>query len=98
MELRFLDLIVIVLYLAVTLAVGVYFARRQTSKAVESLDYHTVASRSLDGGRSWRLESPLIGQPPSQTTPLFRLTGNDPDSRSTNCHSTGCIQMPTGTA
>ena len=32
MELRFLDLIVIVLYLAITLAVGVYFARRQTSK------------------------------------------------------------------
>jgi SSS family solute:Na+ symporter len=32
MQLRVLDLVVIVLYLALTLAVGVYFARRQTSK------------------------------------------------------------------
>ena len=42
-------------------------------QAVESLDYHTVASRSLDGGRSWLLESPLIGQPPSQTTHTIRV-------------------------
>jgi SSS family solute:Na+ symporter len=29
---RFLDLVVIILYLVVTLGVGVYFAKRQTSK------------------------------------------------------------------
>jgi solute:Na+ symporter, SSS family len=32
MQLRLLDLVVIVLYLALTLGVGIYFARRQTSK------------------------------------------------------------------
>ena len=41
-------------------------------QAVESLDYHTVASRSLDGGKTWRLESPLLRQPPPRTTHTIR--------------------------
>jgi sialidase-1 len=42
-------------------------------EAVESLDYHTVASRSLDGGRSWQLESALVSEPPPQTTHTIRV-------------------------
>jgi hypothetical protein len=42
-------------------------------QAVESLDYHTVASRSLDGGRTWVLESALIDEPPANTTHTIRV-------------------------
>ncbi|MFB3904765.1 MAG: sialidase family protein [Acidobacteriota bacterium] len=42
-------------------------------EAVESLDYHTVASRSADGGRTWQLESPLLSDPPARTTHTIRV-------------------------
>jgi hypothetical protein len=42
-------------------------------QAVESLDYHTVASRSRDGGRNWQLESPLLAQPRPRTTHTIRV-------------------------
>ena len=32
-------------------------------EAVESLDYCTYVSRSLDGGKTWRFEGPVIGTP-----------------------------------
>ena len=34
----------------------------------ESLDYHTVLARSVDGGRTWRLENRLVEHPPGPRT------------------------------
>jgi sialidase-1 len=42
-------------------------------EAVESLDYHTVASRSRDGGRTWQLESALLADPPAAATHTIRV-------------------------
>lgn len=41
-------------------------------QAVESLDYHTVVARSVDGGNTWDLENPLVPEPPSSTTHTIR--------------------------
>jgi sialidase-1 len=41
-------------------------------QAVESLDYHTVGTRSLDEGRTWKPEGPLIESPPPRTTHTIR--------------------------
>ncbi|MGH9397245.1 MAG: sialidase family protein [Terriglobia bacterium] len=43
-------------------------------EAVESLDYHTVAARSLDGGETWTLEKSLIATPSPATTHTIRTS------------------------
>ncbi len=44
-------------------------------QAVESLDYHTVAARSTDGGETWLVEGPLLGGPlPPSTTHTVRTS------------------------
>jgi sialidase-1 len=43
-------------------------------EAIESLDYHTVLSRSLDGGATWGLEGPLIKAPPLRTSHTARTS------------------------
>lgn len=43
-------------------------------EAIESLDYHTVLSRSLDGGATWNLEGPLIQAPPPRTSHTARTS------------------------
>ncbi len=42
--------------------------------AVESMDYHTVAARSSDGGKSWHLERALLPQPLAGTTHTIRTS------------------------
>ena len=41
-------------------------------EAVESVDYHTMAARSRDGGATWELEGPLIPNPPPRTSHTVR--------------------------
>src|SRR5213593_613607 len=41
-------------------------------QAVEAFDYHTAAARSVDGGRTWSLEGPLVTDPPPGTTHTIR--------------------------
>jgi hypothetical protein len=36
-------------------------------QAVESLDYHTVVSRSGDEGKTWNIEGPILRDPPART-------------------------------
>lgn len=43
-------------------------------EAIESLDYHTVLSRSIDGGSSWSLEGPLLKTPPPRTSHTVRTS------------------------
>lgn len=43
-------------------------------EAVESLDYHTVLSRSLDGGITWNIEGRLLKTPPPRTTHTVRTS------------------------
>jgi sialidase-1 len=43
-------------------------------EAVESLDYHTVATRSRDGGKTWHLEGALVQRPPAGTTHTVRTS------------------------
>ncbi len=38
------------------------------ASAGESLDYHTVLSRSLDAGKTWHLEGPLLDKPSDRPT------------------------------
>jgi len=41
-------------------------------QAVEAFDYHTELARLVDGGTTWKLERPLISQPPPSTTHTIR--------------------------
>ncbi len=43
-------------------------------EAIESLDYHTVLSRSLDGGASWTLERRVLDAPPPRTSHTIRTS------------------------
>jgi sialidase-1 len=43
-------------------------------QAVESLDYHTVVSRSSDEGKTWDLLRPILAHPPAKTTHSVRTT------------------------
>ena len=38
------------------------------ASASQSLDYHTVLSRSLDGGKSWHLQGPVLDKPCERPT------------------------------
>lgn len=50
-----------------------FVATFDLGQAVEALDYHTVAARSVDGGNTWSLEHPLIADPPPSTTHTIRV-------------------------
>jgi hypothetical protein len=43
-------------------------------EAVESLDYHSVLSRSLDGGMTWNLEGSILKNPVPGTTHTIRTS------------------------
>ena len=43
-------------------------------QAVEALDYHTVVTRSLDGGETWNLEGRLLKEQPPSSTHTIRTT------------------------
>lgn len=43
-------------------------------QAVESLDYHTVVSRSKDEGKTWNIEGPILQDPPARTTHSVRTS------------------------
>ena len=43
-------------------------------EAIESLDYHTVLSRSLDGGATWNLERRVLDAPPARTSHTIRTS------------------------
>jgi hypothetical protein len=43
-------------------------------EAVESLDYHTTLSRSLDGGATWNLERRVFEAPPPRTSHTIRTS------------------------
>jgi len=47
-------------------------------EAIESLDYHTVLARSLDGGANWKLQGPVLNAPPPRTSHTLR-TSRMPD-------------------
>jgi hypothetical protein len=49
-------------------------------QAVESLDYHTVLSRSEDAGKTWNLEGPVLKSPPKGTTHSVRTSRLGDDS------------------
>lgn len=51
-----------------------FIATFDLGQAVESLDYHTVAARSVDSGNTWDLEGPLVAEPPPSTTHTIRTT------------------------
>jgi len=51
-----------------------FLATFDLGQAVEALDYHTVVARSLDGGRTWTLEGPLLASPPPSTTHTIRIS------------------------
>lgn len=51
-----------------------YLATFDLGEAVESLNYHTVAARTLDGGETWTLERRLIEAPPHATTHTIRTS------------------------
>ena len=51
-----------------------FIATFDLGQAVEALDYHTVAARSVDAGKTWKQEAPLILKPPRSTTHTIRTT------------------------
>lgn len=50
-------------------------------QGAESLDYHTVLSRSTDGGKTWRLQGPLIRPPHGRRTTHTIRTSRLSDGR-----------------
>lgn len=51
-----------------------FLATFDLGQAIEALDYHTVVARSLDGGRSWTVEGPLLTSSPPSTTHTIRVS------------------------
>jgi sialidase-1 len=51
-----------------------YLATFDLGQAVEAMDYHTVAARSIDGGERWQLEGPLLEKTPPLTTHSIRTS------------------------
>ena len=51
-----------------------FLATFDLRQADRPLDYHTVVSRSMDGGETWTLEAPMLRQRPSNTTHSIRTS------------------------
>jgi hypothetical protein len=51
-----------------------FLATFDLGEAVESLDYHTVVSRSTDRGETWKVEGPVLKEPPPSTTHTIRTS------------------------
>jgi hypothetical protein len=51
-----------------------FVATFDLGQAVEALDYHTVIARSLDGGRTWAVEGPVLSSSPPSTTHTIRVS------------------------
>lgn len=49
-----------------------FLATFDLGEAVEAIDYHTVVARSIDRGRTWHLEGPLLKKAPHLTTHTVR--------------------------
>jgi hypothetical protein len=56
----------------VALGASEFLCTFDIAQAVEALDYHTVACRSTDGGKSWSAPAPLLRSPAAGTTHSLR--------------------------
>jgi BNR repeat-like domain len=50
-----------------------FLATFDLGQAVESVDYHTVVARSMEAGRTWSLQGPLLQNPPPRTSHTVRI-------------------------
>lgn len=58
----------------VILSESEFLATFDLGEVVEGLDYHTVVARSIDQGKTWNVEGPLLKQFPQQTTHTIRTS------------------------